>query len=72
MPAEATYLLWIDCNGAGLDDQQLRAVMMHTAGIAPSMGYQFGPQGKGFIRLNLGCPRDYLRLALEGLKKIRL
>ncbi|MCH9296858.1 MULTISPECIES: MalY/PatB family protein [Pantoea] len=72
MPAESTYLLWIDCNGAGLDDQQLRAVMMHTARIAPSMGYQFGPQGKGFIRLNLGCPRDYLRLALEGLKKIRL
>ncbi|MDC7861171.1 MalY/PatB family protein [Pantoea ananatis] len=72
IPAEATYLLWIDCNKAGLNDQQLKAVIMHTADITPSMGYQFGPQGKGFIRLNLACPRDYLRLALEGLKRIRL
>ncbi|CRH32976.1 hypothetical protein BN1183_AO_00280 [Pantoea ananatis] len=38
----------------------------------PFMGYPIGPEGKGFIRLNLGCPRAYLQQALEGLKKIRL
>ncbi|SUG70315.1 aminotransferase [Salmonella enterica subsp. enterica] len=39
-------------------------------GIAPSMGSGFGPAGSGFIRLNLGCPRTYLEMAIDGLKRI--
>ena len=44
--------------------------MLDVAGIAPSMGNGFGPAGKGFIRLNMGCPRAYLEKAVEGLKRI--
>ena len=70
LPAQGTYLLWMDCRGLGLSDEQLRAIMADVAGIAPSMGNSFGPAGSGFIRLNLGCPRRYLEQALEGLKRI--
>ena len=70
VPSQATYLLWIDCKALGLDDEQLKWVMLDVAGIAPSMGNGFGPAGKGFIRLNMGCPRAYLEKAVEGLKRI--
>ncbi|QGN37515.1 MalY/PatB family protein [Klebsiella oxytoca] len=70
IPAQGTYLLWIDCKRLALSDEQLKWVMVDVAGIAPSMGNSFGSAGSGFIRLNLGCPRVYLEKALEGLKRI--
>lgn len=70
VPAQGTYLLWMDCKKLGLDDEQLKWVMADVAGIAPSMGSGFGPAGSGFIRLNLGCPRTYLEMAIDGLKRI--
>lgn len=70
VPAQGTYLLWMDCKKLGLDDEQLKWVMADVAGIAPSMGSSFGPAGSGFIRLNLGCPRTYLEMAIDGLKRI--
>ncbi|EAT1306466.1 hypothetical protein EX399_01430 [Salmonella enterica] len=70
VPAQGTYLLWMDCKKLGLDDEQLKWVMADVAGIAPSMGSGFGPAGSGFIRLNLGCSRTYLEMAIDGLKRI--
>lgn len=70
VPAQGTYLLWMDCKKLGLDDEQLKWVMADVAGIAPSMGSGFGPAGSGFIRLNLGCPRTYLEMTIDGLKRI--
>ncbi|MGL4723717.1 MAG: MalY/PatB family protein [Scandinavium sp.] len=69
-PAQATYLLWLDCRALGLDDAALQEAMEKKAGVIPSMGVGFGPQGSGFVRLNLGCPRHYLEQALEGLMRI--
>jgi cystathionine beta-lyase len=34
------------------------------------MGCGFGEQGQGFIRINLGCPRAYLEMAVAGLAKL--
>lgn len=68
--AEGTYLAWLDCRALGLDDDALQQALIHTSKIAPSMGRSFGPQGKGFIRINLGCPRQYLEDAIRGLAKL--
>ncbi|WP_314141155.1 MalY/PatB family protein [Buttiauxella noackiae] len=70
VPAQGTYLIWIDCRALGLNDDELKNVMTEIAGIAPSMGSGFGPAGSGFIRLNLGCPRSYLEQAIKGLLRI--
>lgn len=70
-PAQATYLLWLDCRALRMDDDTLREAVIREAGIAPSMGTGFGPSGSGFIRLNLGCPREYLRQALSGLRRLQ-
>lgn len=70
VPAQGTYLIWMDCRAMGLNDDELKNVMTEIAGIAPSMGSGFGPTGSGFIRLNLGCPRSYLEQAIKGLLRI--
>jgi len=71
IPSQATYLLWMDCRALGLDDDALREAIISEAGIVPSMGAGFGPSGTGFIRLNLGCPREYLLQAFSGLRRLK-
>ncbi|MCK9260004.1 MAG: PatB family C-S lyase [Azoarcus sp.] len=56
---EATYLAWIDCRGAGLDDP---ATFFEAAGVGLSDGRGFGLPG--FVRLNFGCTRATLDEAL--------
>jgi len=63
VPAEATYLAWIDCRGTGVDDPQAAC---EAAGLGPSDGREFG--APGFIRINTACPTDRLALALDRLR----
>lgn len=65
---EAGYLAWVDCRQLGLVDTQLETQLV-AAGIVPSMGIAFGDAGKGFIRLNLGCPKATLIEACQRLKR---
>ncbi|WP_440523523.1 MalY/PatB family protein, partial [Serratia marcescens] len=69
--AEGTYLAWLDCRSLGLSDTDLQQALVAVAKLAPSMGSGFGPQGRGFIRINLGCPRRYLERAVEGLARLK-
>ncbi|WP_246550175.1 aminotransferase class I/II-fold pyridoxal phosphate-dependent enzyme [Photorhabdus caribbeanensis] len=68
--AEGTYLAWLDCRDLGLDDDTLQRALLQKAKIVVSMGSSFGNHGKGFIRINLGCPRQYLKKAITGLVQI--
>jgi cystathionine beta-lyase len=65
MPLEGTYLVWIDCRGLGLSDEQLKERIIQRAGVWLDDGPMFGTGGQGFQRLNLACPRSTLREALE-------
>lgn len=67
MPLEGTYLAWLDCRGLGLDDEALKAFFLDRAGLWLDEGVKFGPQGSGFMRLNLACPRATLDEALSRL-----
>ena len=64
VPAEATYLAWIDCRSTGVADPQAAC---EAAGLGPSDGRDFGTPG--FIRLNAGCPTDRLEEALRRLAR---
>lgn len=57
---EATYLAWIDARPAGIERP---VAFFERAGVGLSDGAGFG--GKGFVRLNFGCPRPILRKALR-------
>ncbi len=66
IPAQGTYLLWLDCRGMGLDDATLMACFIQAgAGLSP--GTVFGAGGSGFMRLNIGAPKAVILAALDRL-----
>lgn len=63
-PIQATYLVWLDCRALGMDANTLKSFMINEAGLALNDGPQFGIEGCGFQRINIGCPRATLHKAL--------
>lgn len=66
-PPQATYLAWIDLSPLGLDDHALQRELIEQQQVAIMPGYTYGPQGKGYLRLNVGCPRSKVD---EGLNRL--
>ncbi len=64
---EGTYLAWIDCRGAHLENPY--EFFLEKAKVALSSGTIYGTGGQGFVRLNFGCPRSTLEEALLRMKK---
>jgi len=66
---EGTYLIWLDFRELGMDSIELQKFLVHKARVGLNAGYQFGPGGEGFARLNIGCSRSVLE---EGIERIRV
>ncbi len=69
---EASFLVWLDCKGLGLDDDELKDFFFKDAGVILNPGKNFGPGGEGFMRMNIALPRAQLQLALDKIKKAAL
>ncbi|MEM6159403.1 MalY/PatB family protein [Erwinia sp. P6884] len=67
VPPQATYLAWIDLNPLGLDDDLLQKALIGQQKVAIMPGMTYGREGKGYLRLNVGCPRSKLD---EGLTRL--
>jgi cystathionine beta-lyase len=65
---EGTYLVWLDCRQLGLNREALRHLMLEEAKVYLDDGFIFGPEGEGFQRINIACPRAVLTEALERIK----
>ena len=65
---EGTYLVWLDCRGLGLDRHALENLMFNEAKMYLDEGYLFGPEGEGFERINIACPKETLVEALGRIK----
>ena len=66
-PPEATYLAWIDLRPLNVDDRALQQALIAEQKVAIMPGYTYGPEGNGFLRLNVGGPREKLERGVEGL-----
>lgn len=64
---EATYMVWLDFNAFGMDDEALKSYIIKEAGLGLNAGIDFGSGGSGFMRINLACPRQTVELAVERL-----
>jgi cystathionine beta-lyase len=62
---EGTYLVWLDFRRLGIDKLELRHLLLHQARVYLDDGFIFGPQGEGFMRINIACPRTILQEALK-------
>lgn len=65
---QASFLIWLDCRSLGLPQEELVRFFCESAHLGLNDGAMFGKEGKGFMRLNAGCPRSVLKKAMEQLK----
>lgn len=66
---ESTFLIWIDCRKMGWTKKELNSFFYDKAKVAINEGGMFGVGGEGFIRLNIGCPKNVVQKALEQIKE---
>ncbi|MBO4356448.1 MAG: pyridoxal phosphate-dependent aminotransferase [Clostridia bacterium] len=64
--SEATYLLWIDVRAVG-DSRELADYIRSKTGLFLNEGSIYGNSGKGFLRMNIACPKTLL---LDGLERL--
>jgi len=67
---EGTYLLWLDCRELNLNDQQLRDFFVRQARVGMNPGVVFGANGSGFMRMNIGAPRQMIAAALQRMAQV--
>lgn len=66
---QASFLIWLDCRGLGLDHDTLNSLFIDKANLALNDGEMFNPGGNGFMRLNIGTSRQVIEDALISLEK---
>ena len=66
MDLEATYLAWVDFTSTGMSRDEFTK-RVREAGLAPSDGITFGPEGENFMRFNIACRRAVLEDAMNRL-----
>jgi len=67
---EATYLVWLDCRGLKLSQDQLKDLFLKKARIWATAGESFEVEGTGYMRLNAACSRVLIEKAMRRLKKV--
>jgi cystathionine beta-lyase len=65
---EGTFLVWLDFRGLGFSADELNNFLRQKAEWAVTRGISFGPEGLGFSRLNIACPRARLERAIDKLE----
>ena len=66
---EGTHLIWLDFRELGMTEAQRENLIVNKAGLWLDSGIVFGAEGKGYERINIACPREVLRQALEQLEE---
>ncbi len=66
---QGTYLVWLDFKQLGLSQKALDDLIIHGAKLWLDGGTMFGPEGEGFQRINIACPRSLLEKAFLNLEK---
>lgn len=67
---DATYLAWVDMGAYFPEEIDLSLFFAQKAGVLLEGGHMFVANGKGYIRLNLACPRERLEEALHRIAKV--
>lgn len=68
VPSDATYLLWLDCRKLELPSRELAKHIRKSSGLFLSSGDIYGSKD-GFLRMNIACPRAFVKDGLERLNK---
>ncbi len=66
--SRATYLLWVDISGLGIDSVAFTKRLREEGGLYLNDGLEYGEAGRYFVRINLATQRARV---LEGLTLLR-
>lgn len=64
---ESTYLLWIDYRALGLSEDEVMEKLLSEGKVALEPGSKYGEAGRGFLRMNVACPRTVLE---DGINRV--
>lgn len=67
--AEGTYLAWINCEGMGMEPEEIKRFFVDKCQLGLNAGTEYGPGGEQYMRMNLACPRAYVAEAMERIQK---
>lgn len=67
-PVEGSFVAWLDCRALGLGDEALEHFLLEKAHIFGDPGFEYGPGGSGFVRLNIATTTDTMQRAMDGLR----
>lgn len=65
MKPQASFLLWMDFRALGLPHKELVDFLITQAKVGLNSGIDYGPDGEGFMRMNIGTPRANIEEALR-------
>jgi cystathionine beta-lyase len=69
-PPQASFLAWLDCRDLGLGDDP-SAVFLEKGSVALGHGPDFGTEGHGFARLNMGTSPELLEEVVRRMAAAR-
>lgn len=64
---QGTYLAWLDLNPLNIDMDELQRLLIEEYKVAIMRGDTYGKEGEGYIRFNVGCPKDKVEAGLNAL-----
>lgn len=67
-PVEGGFVSWLDCRALSLSDEALDKFILEQAHILADPGWEYGPGGSGFIRLNIATTTTQMQRAMDNLK----
>jgi len=67
---EATYLMWLDFREYKLTQTELMQKLVNEAKVVLNSGTEFGEEGYGFLRLNIGCPKSMIKTCVDRIADV--
>lgn len=68
MKPEASFLIWMDFWALGMSHKELVDFLISKAKVGLNSGLDYGPEGEGFMRLNIGTARATVKETLDRIK----
>jgi cystathionine beta-lyase len=69
MPAEGTYLAWVDFSGTGMSREEFTSRIEKSAKITTVHGSEMGKGGETYMRFNIATPKSRVIEAVERMQK---
>lgn len=66
--SSSSYMLWIDYRDSGINEDELKEILVNRAKVVVSLGSGFGSEGNGFFRINVALSEKMLKEALNRMK----